>query len=143
MNRRPPYTMWADEHGAWALDDLGRDWTLTQSDRELILQFRGEHNRLRAALDLCSLRTTGAFVSQWAKVPLRVVNFMGNQLHLRPLVEPLEASSRRTTSSDHRRALRVHLEFCPYEDVEEGRLRELLYETSPLVHRVTTWAPRK
>lgn len=100
------------EEGEFTVEDLGQDWALDSNDIELALSARGELNRLRLAIEICSLRTTGGFVVDWSRVPMLVVNHIARQLSLPPQEVP--PHSRRQTTAAYRSRIREHLGYGPF-----------------------------
>ena len=85
--------------GELGIEGLGQHWSLGDDDRELVLRAKGDLHRLRAAIDLCSLRATGAFVSDWSAVPPAIVNHLARQLALPAQSGIPEPTRRGTTAS--------------------------------------------
>jgi hypothetical protein len=67
-------------------EELARCWTLSEADKREVRRCRGEDNRRRFALQLCALRTYGRFVPNHAAVPVRLLNYLGRQLELPPIL---------------------------------------------------------
>jgi len=67
-------------------EELARNWTLSESDRREALLCRGEENRRRFALQLCVLRGYGRFLEPEETAPVRIVNHLGTQLELSPVL---------------------------------------------------------
>jgi hypothetical protein len=67
-------------------EELARDWTLSTADKVEIQGCRGDDNRLRFALQLCILRRYGRSLRTYDPVPLRIVNHLGRQLALPPVL---------------------------------------------------------
>ncbi|HEV2498740.1 MAG TPA: DUF4158 domain-containing protein [Terriglobia bacterium] len=59
-----------------SLDELARDWTLSEADVREVLLCRGPDNCLRFALDLCVLRRYGRFFESDA-TPVRCARKLG------------------------------------------------------------------
>ncbi|MGH9402120.1 MAG: DUF4158 domain-containing protein [Terriglobia bacterium] len=101
-----------------SLEELGRDWTLSEADLRAVLLCRGGDNCLRFALELCVLRRYGRFLEPDA-TPVRIVNYLAAQIHLPPVL--LLAPPRPATESEYRQRLRQHLSV---EELDErGRER--------------------
>lgn len=67
-------------------EELARHWTLSEADTREVRRCRGDDNRRRFALQLCALRTYGRFVPNHATVPVRLLNYLGRQLELPPIL---------------------------------------------------------
>lgn len=93
-------------------------WSLLDEDLAIILIARGDANRIGAAADLCSLRSTGTFVGRWSLVPLVVVNYLARQLDLPPVVSLVPEPERRATVTAARERLRRYLGYRTFGDEE-------------------------
>jgi hypothetical protein len=90
-----------------SVEELARDWTLTEADIGEILLCRGTDNCLRFALQLGMLRRHGRFLEEYDDPPVRIVNHLAAQLHLPPVL--LLAPPRPATESEYRDRLRRYL----------------------------------
>ncbi len=86
------------------VEELARDWTLTEADIGEVLLCRGMDNCLRFALQLCVLRLFGRFLEEYDDPPVRIVNHFAAQLHLPPVL--LLAPPRPATEGEYRERLR-------------------------------------
>ena len=67
-------------------EELARNWTLSEADKREALQCRGDENRRRFALQLCVLRRHGRLLEIGETAPVRIVNHLGAQLELPPVL---------------------------------------------------------
>jgi hypothetical protein len=74
---------YANFAAAPSLDQLARHFHLDRSDREIIDELRGDHNRLGFALMLGSARFFGTFPDADLKIPESVTAFLIDQLGLK------------------------------------------------------------
>ncbi len=111
--------------GVFTVEDLSRDWVLDSAEQSLALTARGDLNRLRVAIDICSLRATGAFIADWAEVPVRVLNHLARQLSIPPQ-EKVPPNPRRTTTASYRQRIRNHLGFVSFSQQDASLLDEEL-----------------
>jgi Domain of unknown function (DUF4158) len=88
------------------LEELIRDWTLSEKDLAQVRLCRGEDPIRRFALQLCTLRRFGRFLETDDDPPLQIVNYLGAQLQLSPVL--LVAPPRPNTESEHRTRLRTY-----------------------------------
>jgi TnpA family transposase len=105
------------------IEELARDWMLTEPDLHEVLLCRGTDNCLRFALQLCVLRRFGRFLEEYDDPPVRIVNHLAAQLHLPPVL--LLAPPRSTTESEYRDRLRRYLGLQELD--QQGRDRLLVW----------------
>jgi hypothetical protein len=106
-------------------EELARDWTLSPADKLLVLHCRGEAHRLSCALQLCALRTYGRFVKAYETVPVRILNHLGRQLGLAPVLF-LAPPHREATDLDHERRIREYLGFLSFDPAAQEELERWL-----------------
>ncbi|MCI0643447.1 MAG: DUF4158 domain-containing protein, partial [Chloroflexi bacterium] len=91
-------------------EDLGRFFTLTTDDLDVVAQQRGDHSRLGFALQLCSLRYLGFIPDDLLTPPQDAVRLLAYQLDV-----PMEAiqayGEREQTRSDHLAQVMVYLGY--------------------------------
>jgi hypothetical protein len=59
-------------------EELAQDWTLSSRDKAEVLQCRGEAQRRRFAVQLCTLRTYGRFLPKAVSAPVAIRGFLHN-----------------------------------------------------------------
>jgi hypothetical protein len=106
-------------------EELARDWTLSEADRAQVLRCRGEDNRRRFAVQLCMLRRYGRFLDDFAGVPVRILNHIGRQLGLAPVLS-LGRSDREATEIEYEQRLRDYLGYRSFETAARANLEEHL-----------------
>src|SRR5215510_6137791 len=82
IHRRPPAFLLPEDP---SLEELALHWTLSLQDKAEVLQCRGEAQRRRFAVQLCTLRTYGRFLPKAVAAPVAITNHLAQQLDL-PLV---------------------------------------------------------
>ena len=102
------------------IEELARDWSLTEADIGEVLLCRGTDNCLRFALQLCVLRRFGRFLEEYDDPPVRIVNHLAAQLHLPPVL--LLAPPRPATESEYRERLRRYLSVEELDQQGRDRL---------------------
>lgn len=108
-------------------EELARDWSLSTEDRGAVLRCRGDDKRLSFALQLCVVRRFGRFLVDYDGIPVRIINHLGRQLDLPPVLL-VEAPSRVATDIEHQRRLREHLTLETFTDEVRERLERSLAE---------------
>ncbi len=82
-------------------EELARDWTLTPTDLAEVRRCRGVGNRHSFALQLCTVRRFGRFLGEdFSAVPVRIMNHIGLQLGLQPVLF-LAPPAREATDLEH------------------------------------------
>lgn len=119
---RPPLGMPLDPTD----EELARDWTLTSADLAEVAKCRGDEKRHSFALQLCTLRRYGCFLgNDFSQVPVRIVNHVGRQLGLPPMLF-VAPPSRPATDVEHERRIREHLGYRSYAETDEATLEAWL-----------------
>lgn len=108
-------------------DVLARRWTLTAADAAEVLRARGAEHRLRCAVQLCTLRATSRFVTDYRRVPPEAVSHLAAQLGLDPVLA-LPEPERPATESAQLARIRRHLGWHEFDHAAEQRLRDRLGE---------------
>jgi hypothetical protein len=94
-------------------EELARNWTLSESDKSEVLQCRGEEKRRWFALQLCVLRGYGRFLEPGETAPVRIVNHLGAQLELPPVLL-VSGIQRAATESEYAERIRRYLGFVRF-----------------------------
>jgi TnpA family transposase len=94
-------------------EELARNWTLSESDRREVLLCRGQENRLRFALQLCVLRWYGRLLEPQEPAPIRIVNYLGAQLELSPVLF-VGGVPRAATETEYAERIRRHLGYVGF-----------------------------
>lgn len=101
---------------------------LDETDLTLISKRRGDKNRLGYALQLTSVRFLGAFISDFALVPINVQMFVAAQLSIRNISVLADYAKRETTKREHTALIRKHFGYREFNEPPWGfRLSRLLY----------------
>src|SRR5215472_688699 len=106
-------------------EELARDWTLSEADRAQVLRCRGDDNRRRFAVQLFVLRRYGRFLDDFAGVPVRILNHIGRQLGLAPVLS-LARSEREATEIEYEQRLRDYLGYRSFDAAARANLEEHL-----------------
>lgn len=110
---------------------LARYFHLDQTDLELILDRRGDQNRLGVALQLISVRFLGTFLSDLLQVPTNVQVFIANQLCIEDVNVLADYARRETTKREHTAMIRAKYEYREFNTPPWSfRLSRILYTRS-------------
>ena len=60
-------------------EDLVHYWTLSAQDHAEVLRCRGDANRRRFAVQLCTLRAYGRFLPEATPAPVTITNYLARQ----------------------------------------------------------------
>jgi hypothetical protein len=110
-------------------DDVVRNWSLSAEDVAEVMRARGTEHRLRFAVQLCALRATGRFVSDYQRVPIEAIGYLAQQLGLTPVLFLSEAERPATETAQAAR-IRQYLGYRDFDAEAEQRLRERLQEAA-------------
>src|SRR5215510_12168948 len=105
FRRRPPTLVLPTDPSE---EELLQFWTLSSQDKEEVHKCRGEAQRRRFAVQLCTLRTYGRFLPKAVAAPVAITNHLAQQLDL-PLVLFVDATGRLATETDHFQRIRTYL----------------------------------
>ena len=106
-------------------DELGRDWKLSKDDLGATFRCRGDDKRLSFAIQLCVLRRYGRFLEDYITVPVRILNEVGRQLGLPPVLFA-SPPARKRTDTLHEQRIRKHLGFVTFDDSARAKLETWL-----------------
>ena len=109
FRRRPPTLVLPDDPSP---EELAQHWTLSARDKVGVLQCRGDAQRRRFAVQLCTLRTYGRFLPKTVPAPVAIMNYLAQQQAL-PLVLFGEVPERLATETDHLQRIRTYLGCVP------------------------------
>jgi hypothetical protein len=118
LRRHAPFIIFPDDPSH---EELLQSWTLSDHDRVEVLRCRGEANRRRFAVQLCTLRAYGRFLPEATPAPVAITNYLARQLDL-PLVLFGELPSRLATETDQLQRIREYLGWQPFDDSARARL---------------------
>ncbi len=92
-------------------DELNRAWNLSEADLVEVHRCRGSDKRFSFALQLCMLRNCGRFLGDdFGGVPVRILNHVGRQLGLPPLLS-VSPPARKKTDAEHEQQIREYLGY--------------------------------
>jgi TnpA family transposase len=102
-------------------DTVRKYFTLTKADLAQVDQCRGPANKLGFAVQLCTLRWHGYFLSDTRDLPSPVIEMLGSQLGLLPI--PIDDyPQNEKTRFDHLERIRQHLGFVRCDAPQRERL---------------------
>lgn len=103
-------------------EELARDWLLTERDLVEVRRCRGADKRHSFAIQLCTLRAYGRFLGQdYGVVPIRILNHVGRQLGMPPVLFAAPPK-RKETDAEHERRIRNYLGFRTFDDAVRREL---------------------
>ena len=106
-------------------DELARDWKLSKDDLVAVFRCRGDDKRLSFAIQLCVLRRHGRFLEDYTAVPVRILNEIGRQIGLPPVLFA-SPPTRKQTDTSHEQRIREHLGFVTFDDSAREKLETWL-----------------
>lgn len=106
-------------------EELARDWTLSELDCAEVWRSRGDEHRRRFAVQLCVLRQYGRFLEDYARAPVKILNHLGRQLGLPPVLA-LPAPDRPATETAQQQRIRAYLGYQLFDEEARSRLEDHL-----------------
>jgi hypothetical protein len=100
-------------------EQLARFFYLDDADRSTITTRRGDHNRLGYALQLCTVRFLGTFLSNPIDVPQSVVRHLATQLAIADPTCAREYTSRPATHREHAGEIQRRYGYRDFSDQPE------------------------
>ena len=121
------------------LDDISlrKYFTLSDADIALVEECRGPINKLGFAVQLCTLRWQGCFLTNTEQVPVSVITHLGQQLFILP-IDIAAYPQDEKTRWHHLDHLRKHLGFEKCQESQRQRLESFLREEAARSPRTTT-----
>ncbi len=111
-------------------EQLVRDWTLSEKDREKVNTFRKVF-RLFIAIQICSVRLYGRFLYQVHDLSPHIINYLDQQLALPPSLA-VEVPERKSTFTKYRQKILKHLEFQKFNKAAQAKLATWLEQQARL-----------
>lgn len=113
-------------------EQLAKYFYLDDNDLQLIKKRRGNHNRLGLALQLCTVRFLGTFLTDPTDVPEVVVNYLISQLGINE-TNCLEKYRKSETKWEHTVLIKQHYGYREFHSQpEHWKLVRWLYQRSTL-----------
>ncbi|MDH3675508.1 MAG: DUF4158 domain-containing protein [Anaerolineae bacterium] len=88
-------------------EEMARDWTLTDEDKEEIGRYR-KHSRVLMAIQICAVRLYGRFLTDLHDLSPRIINYLNTQLELPPSLT-IQVPHRETTQRERRKQILDYL----------------------------------
>lgn len=107
-------------------EEMARDWTLSEADREEIGKHR-KNSRLFVAIQLCAVRLYGRFLNRLHNVSPRIVNYLSRQLDLPPSLT-IQVPEREATYLEQRKTILNYLGFQRFDESVQEQLQTWLEE---------------
>ena len=105
-------------------EQLARDWTLSKDDKHERSKYRRAY-RPFVALQICTLRVYGRFVSNLTNLSPQISNYLKQQLSF-PLTDPITTPDRKATYTVHRQGILTYLKFRKFDTEAQQLLTQWL-----------------
>ena len=102
-------------------EQLTRSFYLSEQDHAFIAQRRRKRNRFGCAVQLCTLRYLGTFLSEPTQVPRAIVETLAVQLQVDPDVLQ-NYRARVSTWYEHQTLILTYTDFKPFDGFQVFRL---------------------
>jgi len=97
-------------------EQLARYFYLSDSDRSVIAEHRGAHNRLGFGLQLTTARFLGMFLGDPLAVPMGAIRYVATQLGIAGLTILTRYAERTQTQWDHQAEIRSRFGYREFND---------------------------
>jgi hypothetical protein len=114
-------------------EEMARDWTLSDSDRAEISQYR-KSSRLFVAIQLWAVRLYGRFFTQVHDLSPHIGHYLGHQIDLPPSLT-IEVPGRKATYTEHRQHILTYLGFQKFDEAAHTQLASWLQQHRALRQR--------
>lgn len=110
------------------------EWTLLPDETNFVQgNARGEENLIRYALQVRNLKSSGRFITSYARIELKVCNYLANQLQIGLLYSPL-SEAHPNTEVRIRKQVSEFLEFQNFDELKvNDKIAEWLKRNSNLI----------
>jgi len=110
-------------------DDLIAFFTLSTIDKDLLVNKRGDHNRLGFALQLCTVRYLGYCPDDLVHIPATVISYLAKQLEIiSPVALLLQYGQRKHTRTDHLQEIVTFIGYIKAKQTDFDALEVWLIE---------------
>ncbi|MEM7117917.1 MAG: DUF4158 domain-containing protein [Chloroflexota bacterium] len=107
-------------------EEMVRDWTLKDDDRKEVNRYR-KNSRLFVAIQLCSVRLYGRFLTQVHELSPRIITYLNTQLQLAPTLT-VTVPEREATYLEQRKNTLTYLGFRKFDEDIQDQLSVWLSE---------------
>jgi TnpA family transposase len=111
-------------------EEMARDWTLLERDRQEIERYRKE-SRLYMAIQICAVRLYGRFLHHVHDLSPHIINYLGQQLDLPPSLT-VEVPEREATYLEQRQNILKHLGFQRFDHNAQEQLEAWIAQQARL-----------
>lgn len=111
-------------------EEMARDWTISESDIAEINKHQIRY-RLFIAIQLCSVRLFGRFLSNVNDLSPRIISYLNGQLDLPPTLT-VHVPDRKATYTEYRKNILAHLGFQRFDDPAQQQLETWLADKAKL-----------
>ena len=108
-------------------EELAFDWTLSEEDKQLIFQCRGEDNLRRFAVQLCTLRKYGCFLEDYTAIPTKIISYLSQQIEINPILY-LTQPTRNKTELYYQQKISQYLGYTEFNPIDQQNLQAWIYK---------------
>ncbi len=115
-------------HSKWSKnfsdEEMIKDWTITEDDKKEVTRYRSNF-RLFIAIQICSVRLYGRFLTDVNHLSPRIISYINSQLDLSPSLS-INTPNREATFSEQRKNILAYLRFSKYDDKAQLKIKTWL-----------------